>query len=83
MGASDQQHLPAKGTKMLSDDQLARIRFAYRVYSTGSDYGAPAAAVRAANELIDKVVEACGQVRRIDSVLFTSVAKDILRKSEK
>ena len=67
---------------MLSDDQLARIRFAYRVWSTKSTHGAPAAAVRAANELSDKVVEACGQVRRIDSVLFHSVARDILRKSE-
>ena len=68
---------------MLSDDQLARIRFAHRVWSTGNTYGAPAATVRAANDLADKVVEACGQVRRIDSVLFTSVAKDILRKVEK
>ena len=67
---------------MLADDQLALIRFAYRVWSTGSTYGAPAAAVRAANELSDKVVEACGQVRRIDSVLFRDTAKEILRKSE-
>ena len=40
---------------MLTDDQLAQIRFAYRVWSTGSTYGAPAAAVRAAHDLIDRM----------------------------
>ena len=82
MGGIEAITLPAKEPTMLSDDQLARIRFAYRLYSTGNSYGASAATVRAANQLSDKVVEACGQVRRIDSVLFHSVARDILRKSE-
>lgn len=66
---------------MLTSDQEAQVRFAYRVYSTGNSYGAPAAAVRAANELIDKVVEACGQVRRIDARLFSSVATDIIKNN--
>jgi len=38
--------------KIPTDDQLAKIRFAYRVYSSGSTYGAPASTVIAANELI-------------------------------
>jgi hypothetical protein len=67
---------------MLTSDQEARVRFAYRLYATGNSYGAPAAAVRAAQELSDKVVEACGQVRTIDSVLFTATATGILSDSE-
>jgi hypothetical protein len=67
---------------MLTSDQEARVRFAYRVYSTGNTYGAPAAAVRSAQDLSDKVVEACGQVRIIDSVLFTATATGILNDSE-
>ncbi len=67
---------------MLSNDQEARIRFAYRVYSTGNTYGAPAAVVKPALELSDKVVEACGQVRTIDSVLFTRTATGILSDTE-
>jgi hypothetical protein len=67
---------------ILSNDQAARVRFAYRVYSTGNSYGAPASTVRAANDLIDKVVEACGQVRTIDPELFTSTACGILAKLE-
>lgn len=65
---------------MLTSEQEAQVRFAYRVYSTGSTYGSPAAAVKAANDLIDKVVEACGQVRTIDARLFSSVATDIISK---
>ncbi len=41
--------------KIPTDCQLAMIRFAYRVYSTGSTYGAPAAAVVAANSAIGKL----------------------------
>ena len=67
---------------MLSNDQEARIRFAYRVYSTGNTYGAPASTVRIAMDLGDKVVEACGQVRTIDPVLFTRTATGILNNSE-
>ena len=67
---------------MLSNDQEARVRFAYRVYSTGNTYGAPASTVRAALDLSDKVVEACGQVRIIDSVLFTATATQVINKLE-
>lgn len=67
---------------MLSNDQEARIRFAYRVWSTGNSYGASASTVRLALELADKVVEACGQVRTIDPVLFTRTATGILNNSE-
>jgi hypothetical protein len=67
---------------MLTSDQEARVRFAYRVYSTGNTYGAAASTVRAARDLSDKVVEACGQVRTIDSVLFTATATGILSDSE-
>ena len=64
---------------MLSDDQLARIRFAYRVYSTGNTYGAPAAAVRAAHDLIDQLALEGGPTSQ---EAFTRLAKEILRKSE-
>ncbi len=64
----------------LTADQEANIRFAYRVYSTGNSYGAPASTVQAANDLIDKVVEACGQVRRIDASLFSRVSTSIITK---
>ena len=67
---------------MLTSDQEARVRFAYRVYSTGNTYGAPVTAVRSARDLSDKVVEACGQVRTIDAVLFTATATGILNDSE-
>jgi len=40
---------------MLTSDQEARVRFAYRLWSTGDAHGAPAATVRAANELIDQI----------------------------
>ena len=39
---------------MLADDQLARIRFAYRMVHR-IDIQGPAAAVRAANDLIDQI----------------------------
>ena len=65
---------------MLSDDQLARIRFAYRVWSTGNTYGAPAAAVREAYNLIDDIaVEGAPTSQEA----FTELAKEILRKTEK
>ena len=67
---------------MLSDDQLARIRFAYRVYATGNTYGAPAAAVSSALDLVDKVVEAEGVAYSISPEAFTAHAKEILRKTE-
>jgi len=67
---------------MLSNDQEARVRFAYRIYSTGNSYGAPASTVKAALELSDKVVEACGQVRTIDSVLFAATATQVINKLE-
>ena len=67
---------------MLSNDQEARVRFAYRVYSTGNTYGAPASTVRAALELSDKVVEACGHVRTIASVLFAATAPQVINKLE-
>ncbi len=80
MGASKQTtHLPAKEHSMLSDDQLARVRFAYRVWSTGNTYGAPAAAVRAAHELIDSIALEGGPTSQ---EAFTRLAKEILAKSE-
>ena len=67
---------------MLSDDQLARIRFAYRVYSTGNSYGASASTVSAALDLVDKVVEAEGVAYSISPESFTRHAKEILSKLE-
>ena len=64
---------------MLSDDQLARIRFAHRVWSTGNTYGAPAAAVRAAHDLIDQLAL---EGAPTSPEAFTRLAKEILRKSE-
>ncbi|MCP4786430.1 MAG: hypothetical protein GY878_23060, partial [Fuerstiella sp.] len=40
---------------MLTSDQEAQVRFAYRVYSTGNTYGASQAVTSAAWELIDKI----------------------------
>jgi hypothetical protein len=68
--------------KVLSNDQEARVRFAYRVYSTGNTHNAPASTVRLALDLSDKVVEACGQVRTIDSVLFAATAVQVINKLE-
>ena len=67
---------------MLSNDQEARVRFANRVYSTGSAHGAPASTVRAAWDLSHKVVEACGKDRAIDSVLFAATAVQVINKLE-
>lgn len=67
---------------MLSNDQEARIRFAYRVYATGDSYGAPASTVRSALDLIDKVVEAEGVAYSISPEAFTAHAKEFLAKSE-
>ena len=64
---------------MLSDDQLARIRFAYRVWSTGNTYGAPASAVRAAHDLIDQLAL---EGAPTSPEAFSRLAKEILRKSE-
>tara|TARA_Y100000361_G_scaffold97489_1_gene87398 strand:+ start:282 stop:536 length:255 start_codon:yes stop_codon:yes gene_type:complete len=71
---SQQRNLP-----MLSSDQEARIRFAYRVWSTGNTYGAPAAAVRAAHDLIDQLAL---EGAPTSQEAFTKLAKEILRKSE-
>lgn len=64
---------------ILTDDQLARIRFAYRVWSTGNTYGAPAAAVRAAHELIDSIALDGAPTSQ---EAFTRAAKEIVAKSE-
>jgi len=40
---------------MLTSDQEARVRFAYRLWSTGCTHEAPAATVGAARELIDQI----------------------------
>ena len=67
---------------MLSDDQLARIRFAYRVYSTGNTYGAAASTVSSALDLVQIVVEAECVAYSISPESFTAHAKEILRKTE-
>ena len=67
---------------MLSNDQEARVRFAYRVYSTGNTYGASAAVVKPALELSDMVVVSCGKGHTLDSVLFTSTATAILNDTK-
>ena len=41
--------------KKPTDDQEARIRYAYRVYSEGGSYGAPQSAYEAALGLIEEV----------------------------
>ena len=64
---------------MLSSDQEARIRFAYRVWSTGNTYGAPAAAVRAAHDLIDQLAL---EGAPASPEAFTRIAKEIILKSE-
>ena len=63
---------------MLADDQLAKIRFAYRVWSTGSTYGAPEAAVRAANDLIDQIAL---EGAPTSYKAFKKAAKNILEKN--
>ncbi len=65
---------------MLTADQEASIRFAYRVYSTGNTYGAPASAVQAANDLIDKVVEGHGSHTQIVAQDFSRAATSIINK---
>lgn len=64
---------------MLSSDQEARIRFAYRVWSTGNTYGAPAALVRDAHDLIDQIAL---EGAPTSPEAFTRLAKEILRKTE-
>lgn len=68
---------------MLSDCQTARIRFAYRVYSTGNSYGAPAAAVTAASDLVRQITQGRDELPQIGSEEFTRLAEEILRKTEK
>ena len=68
---------------MLSDDQQARIRFAYRVYATGNSYGAPAAAVTAASDLVRQITQGRDELPQIGSEEFTRLAEEILRKTEK
>ena len=67
---------------MLSNDQEARIRFAYRVYSTGNTYGASASTVRLAVELTDKVVENFPEGVTIAARDFSISATEILNNSE-
>jgi len=67
---------------MLTSDQEARVRFAHRLWSTGCTCEAPAATVKAARELCDKVVEAWGQVREITPEDFKRTATAILNNSE-
>ena len=73
-----------KEINMSSDDQLARIRFAYRVWSTGNTYGAPAAAVKAAHDLIDQIALEGAPTSHwsLSYWSFEKAAKEILRKSE-
>ena len=66
----------------LSNDQEARVRFAYRVYSTGNTYGASASTVRTALDLIDKVVDAEGVAYGITARDFSKLATEILSKTE-
>ncbi len=67
---------------MLTDDQLAQIRFAYRVYSTGSSYGASRAAVEDAQDLIAEVVRISRHGVSVCESDFTRLAKEILAKTE-
>lgn len=43
-----------------SDDQNAKIRFAFKVYSTGNTYGASASTVKQADDAIEKIVSKSG-----------------------
>ena len=65
--------------KVLSNDQEARVRFAYRVWSTGSTYGAPASIVRDAWDLIDHLALE-GAPTSQES--FTRLATQVLNKLE-
>lgn len=67
---------------MLSDDQLARIRFASRVHFTGNTYGATRAAVEDANFISASVVKISRHGVYVCESDFTRIAKDILRKLE-
>ncbi len=67
---------------ILTDDQLARIRFASRVHFTGNTYGASRAAVGAAQDLIAEVVRISRHGVSVCESDFTRLAKEILRKSE-
>ena len=65
---------------MLTSDQEAQVRFAYRVYSTGNTYGAPRSAVTAANDLIDKVVGQHGSHTQIAAQDFSRAATAIIKQ---
>ena len=65
---------------MLTDCQLAKIRFAYRVYSTGNSFGAPAAAVKAADDLVRQITHGRPEGRKISSQEFKTLATAILKK---
>ncbi len=65
---------------MLTSDQEAQVRFAYRVYSTGNTYSAPASTVQAANDLIDKVVADHGSHTQIAAQDFSRAATAIITK---
>ena len=65
---------------MLTDCQLAKIRFAYRVYSTGNSFGAPAAAVKAADDLVRQITHGRPEGRLIGSQEFKTLAANIIKK---
>ncbi len=67
---------------MLTDDQLAQIRFASRVHFTGSSYGASRAAVEDAQDLIAEVVRISRHGVSVCESDFTRLAKEILAKTE-
>ena len=67
---------------MLSDDQLARVRFASRVHFTGNTYGASRAAVEDANFISASVVKISRHGVSVCESDFRRIAKEILSKSE-
>ena len=67
---------------ILTDDQLARVRFASRVHFTGNSYGASRATVEAAQDLITEVVRISRHGVYVCESDFTRIAKEILAKSE-
>ncbi len=67
---------------MLSDDQLARVRFASRVHFTGNTYGASRAAVEDANFISASVVKISRHGVYVCESDFKRIAKEILSKLE-
>jgi len=68
----------------LTDDQLARIRFAWRLYSRGLSYGGgvPESAIDDANKIIGQVIRAAGGGGAIASAEFTRIAKKVISSTE-